>query len=212
MGLGRACGSALHSIYPVRVRIGRVRSRQQHPRGAARPLFDDAIAYYEAREQEWGEELPRNLERWIVLQVLDTRWREHLDNMDYMRQGIGLRGYAQKDPLVEYRAEGHAMFDEMNFLIKQETVRALMHAEVEVEDEAQYDHSPIAARAASHEHDAGATLEALAAARPAATATRPRKTLMPVVEQRQLDPERDVGRNDPCWCGQGKKYKRCHGA
>ena len=65
--------------------------------------------------------------------MTDTRWREHLDNMDYMRQGIGLRGYAQKDPLVEYRTEGQLMFDEMSFLIKQEAVRVLMHAEVEVE-------------------------------------------------------------------------------
>ena len=67
-------------------------------------IFDDAVsASTRSARPEWGEELTRNLERWIVLQVLDTRWREHLDNMDYMRQGIGLRGYAQKDPLVEYK-------------------------------------------------------------------------------------------------------------
>ena len=162
------------------------------------------------REQEWGEELTRNLERWVVLQVLDARWREHLDNMDYMRQGIGLRGYAQKDPLVEYRAEGAAMFDEMDFLVKQETVRALMHVEVEVEDEAQFDHSPQRHEQLSYEHDTGATLEALAAAG-LPNGDEPDEAF-PVVEQRTVDPQRDVGRNDPCWCGSGKKFKRCHGA
>jgi preprotein translocase subunit SecA len=147
-----------------------------------------------------------------VLQVLDVRWREHLDNMDYMRQGIGLRGYAQKDPLVEYRAEGAAMFNEMDFLVKQETVRALMHVEVAVEDEAQYDHSPQRHEQLSYEHDAGATLEALAAAGAPNGDVELDGEAFPVVEQRTVDPDRDVGRNDPCWCGSGKKFKKCHGA
>ena len=105
-------------------------------------LYADASEYYEERERTWGEELTRNIERWITLQVTDVRWREHLYNMDYMRQGIGLRGYAQKDPLVEYRREGQEMFDEMEFLIEQEVVRALMHAEVQVEENQDFQPAP----------------------------------------------------------------------
>ena len=202
---------ALQSIYPIRLGLDQFDRHSITREELLDRVFDDAISAYEAREAEWGEELTRNLERWVVLQVLDVRWREHLDNMDYMRQGIGLRGYAQKDPLVEYRAEGAAMFNEMDFLVKQETVRALMHVEVAVEDEAQYDHSPQRHEQLSYEHDSGATLEALAAAG-LPNGDAPEEDLMPVVEQRQLDPERDVGRNDPCWCGSGKKYKKCHGA
>ena len=203
---------ALQSVYPIRIGLDDVDHHNITREDLLDRIFDDAISAYEAREQEWGEELTRNLERWVVLQVLDARWREHLDNMDYMRQGIGLRGYAQKDPLVEYRAEGAAMFNEMDFLVKQETVRALMHVEVAVEDEAQYDHSPQRHEQLSYEHDAGATLEALAAAGAPNGDVELDGEAFPVVEQRTVDPERDVGRNDPCWCGSGKKFKKCHGA
>ncbi len=201
---------ALQSVYPIRVELALIDRHNITREELLDRIFDDAISTYEQREREWGEELTRNLERWIVLQVLDARWREHLDNMDYMRQGIGLRGYAQKDPLVEYRTEGAGMFDEMDFLVKQETVRALMHVEVEVEDEAQFDHSPHRNEQLSYAHDTGASLEALAAAG-LPNGDEPGE-VFPVVEQRTVDPQRDVGRNDPCWCGSGKKFKRCHGA
>ncbi len=203
---------SLQSIYPIRIGLETIDREHITREELLDRIFDDAISSYEAREQEWGEELTRNLERWVVLQVLDVRWREHLDNMDYMRQGIGLRGYAQKDPLVEYRAEGAVMFNEMDFLVKQETVRALMHVEVAVEDEAQYDHTPQSTQEYSYEHDAAATLEALAAAGAAQNGEVEEGEAFPVVEQRHVDPERDVGRNDPCWCGSGKKFKKCHGA
>src|SRR6476659_840527 len=149
----------------------------------------------------------------ITLQVTDTRWREHLDNMDYMRQGIGLRGYAQKDPLVEYRQEGQEMYNEMSFLIKQEAVRVLMHAEVEVDagtGNGALPQSQAPRGDLTYRHEDAATLEAIAAG--SDVGDQEVDMMMPVVEQRQLDPERDVGRNDPCWCGSGKKYKRCHGA
>ncbi len=203
---------SLQSIYPIRIGLETIDREHVTREDLLDRIFDDAISSYEAREKEWGEELTRNLERWVVLQVLDVRWREHLDNMDYMRQGIGLRGYAQKDPLVEYRAEGAVMFNEMDFLVKQETVRALMHVEVAVEDEAQYDHTPQRTQEYSYEHDDAATLEALAAAGAAQNGEFEDGDAFPVVEQRHVDPERDVGRNDPCWCGSGKKFKKCHGA
>ena len=208
---------ALSSIYPIRI-------PQAEYQGASTPreelleiIYADASEYYEEREREWGAELARNLERWVTLQVTDTRWREHLDNMDYMRQGIGLRGYAQKDPLVEYRTEGQLMFDEMSFLIKQEVVRVLMHAEVEVDEGGAGGNvgvlppPPGPHGGYSYEHADAATLEALAAGA-GPQMDEPEELSMPIVEQRHVDPEKNVGRNDPCWCGSGKKYKRCHGA
>jgi preprotein translocase subunit SecA len=207
---------ALGSVYPIRI-------PQAEYEGAATPreelievIYNDAVEYYEEREQQWAAnnpDLPRDLERWITLQVTDTRWREHLDNMDYMRQGIGLRGYAQKDPLVEYRQEGQEMFNEMSFLIKQEAVRVLMHADVEVEagdGNGALPQSQAPRGDLTYRHEDAATLEAIAAG--SDVGDQEVDMMMPVVEQRQLDPERDVGRNDPCWCGSGKKYKRCHGA
>jgi preprotein translocase subunit SecA len=207
---------ALGSVYPIRI-------PQAEYEGAATPreelievIYNDAVEYYEERERLWAAnnpDLPRDLERWITLQVTDTRWREHLDNMDYMRQGIGLRGYAQKDPLVEYRQEGQEMFNEMSFLIKQEAVRVLMHAEVEVDagsGNGVLPQSQAPRGDLTYRHEDAATLEAIAAG--SDPGDQEVDMMMPVVEQRQLDPERDVGRNDPCWCGSGKKYKRCHGA
>ena len=207
---------SLGSVYPIRI-------PQAEYEGAATPrdelievIYNDAVEYYEEREKQWAAnnpDLPRDLERWITLQVTDTRWREHLDNMDYMRQGIGLRGYAQKDPLVEYRQEGQEMFNEMSFLIKQEAVRVLMHADVEVDagdGNGALPQSQAPRGDLTYRHEDAATLEAIAAGSEAGD--QELDMMMPVVEQRQLDPERDVGRNDPCWCGSGKKYKRCHGA
>ena len=76
-------------------------------------FVEDALETYDEKEQAYGPELMREIERYVMLQVVDSRWREHLDSMDYLRDGIHLRAMAQKDPLVEYRAEGHAMFEEL---------------------------------------------------------------------------------------------------
>ncbi len=208
---------ALGSIFPIRIPQAEFEGAQTPRDELIEVIYNDAVEYYEGREQEWSqanEQLPRDLERWITLQVTDTRWREHLDNMDYMRQGIGLRGYAQKDPLVEYRTEGQMMFDEMSFLIKQEVVRTLMHAEVAVDENqngaGQGVPPPSAPRGGLHyEHADASTLESLAYADPNGEAEG--IAGMPVVEQRQVDPDLP-GRNDPCWCGSGMKFKRCHGA
>ncbi len=208
---------AFSSIYPIRIPQSEFQGTTTSRDELIEVVYNDAVEYYEERETRWAQadpELARNLERWITLQVTDARWREHLDNMDYMRQGIGLRGYAQKDPLVEYRVEGELMFDEMSDLIKMESVRALMHAEVEIDanqgNGEAFLTSGQAPRSDLHyQHADAASLEALAAsADPQAEDFDP----MPVVEQRHVDKDQVVGRNDPCPCGSGKKYKRCHGA
>src|SRR6266566_2008854 len=186
---------------------------------------EEAQERYAAKEEELGSELMRELERFIILQVVDTRWREHLENMDYLREGVHLRAMAHKDPLVEYTAEGHLMFEELNGAIREEVVGHLFHAQLEPEDadELQRLQEAQAAEAAglAYEHDQVAGSQAIGAAAigdgggngasvtagglfagggSVATATR-------TVAEREK-----IGRNDPCWCGSGKKFKKCHGA
>ena len=92
---------------------------------------------YDGREEELGSELVRDLERWVLLQLIDQHWREHLYNMDYLREGIHLRALGQKDPLSEYRLEGHGMFDEMMDIVKSEFVRYMFHIQVNRAPEAE---------------------------------------------------------------------------
>jgi len=186
-------------------------------------FLDDALDAYAEREKQiegLQEGLMRDLERYIVLQTVDVRWREHLESMDYMREGIHLRGMAQKDPLVEYRNECHIMFLELSKVIREEVIALLYHAQVEADDAAAleqrqdgrangnlaYEHQSLAgadAIAAAGGSTATATA-AIAGGGSVATPVAPR----PVVKS---DHE-NIGRNDPCWCGSGKKFKRCHGA
>jgi preprotein translocase subunit SecA len=190
-------------------------------------LIDDfrATAHeeYNEREKEWGEELARDVERFVILQVVDTRWREHLDNMDYLREGVHLRAMAQKDPLTEYRAEGHAMFEELSLAIHEEVVSLLFHAQVEprtADDlrEVQEAQAATDGDALAYEHQSLAGSEAIAAAGMGAAAATAVATPVgggggAVATQQRVVAERDkIGRNDPCWCGSGKKYKKCHGA
>ena len=177
-------------------------------------LEDDAMDAYDAREKELGAELVRDLERWVLLQLIDQHWREHLYNMDYLREGIHLRALGQKDPLSEYRLEGHAMFDEMMDLVKTEFVRYMFHIQVDRAPEAE--EQRVAEVDYHHQADPvqgfeGAAAEALAED-PEMEPDEGRGPPVAVVEQRVLSEDEKVGRNDPCPCGSGKKYKRCHGA
>src|SRR6266704_1580748 len=97
-------------------------------------VIADAQAAYERREQEFGSEVMREVERRVVLSVLDRKWREHLYEMDYLREGIGLRGYGQRDPLIEYQREGYDMFSAMMDGIKEESVGLLFNLEVQVQE------------------------------------------------------------------------------
>jgi preprotein translocase subunit SecA len=183
---------------------------------------EDARDSYAAKEEEMTSDLMRELERFVILQVVDQRWREHLDAMDYLREGVHLRAMAQKDPLVEYRHEGHIMFEELGAQIREEVVLTLFHAQLAPEEadglqraqEAsgvngggmQYAHESLAgaeAIAAAGGGGATATL-AMSGGGTTSTAGAPR----PIVKSER----ENVGRNDPCWCGSGKKFKKCHGA
>jgi len=180
-------------------------------------FVEDALETYAEKEEELGIELMREVERYVILQVVDSRWREHLDSMDYLRDGIHLRAMAQKDPLVEYRGEGHKMFEELSVVIREEVVVTLFHAQIEVQQppDLQPQEQPQGALAYQHETAAGADVIAAAGAGAGvATALAPAPRSNGAQTQGTVvnDETKQVGRNDPCWCGSGKKFKRCHGA
>ena len=150
----------------------------------------------------------------MILQVVDQRWREHLEAMDYLREGVHLRAFAQKDPLVEYRGEGHTMFEQLS---DDDPRGGRVHALPRRGHDRGAALEPVAARRrlTQYEHETSAGADAIAAAGAAtALAEPPVATGTPnLAPQGQVVNEhKDVGRNDPCWCGSGKKYKRCHGA
>jgi preprotein translocase subunit SecA len=182
---------------------------------------DDARDAYAAKEEELTPDLMRELERFVILQVVDQRWREHLDSMDYLREGVHLRAMAQKDPLVEYQHEGHLMFGELAGAIHEEVVLTLFHAQLAPEeaDELQRAQQQSAnGGRMQYEHESLAGAEAIAAAGGSAAGTATMALTggttttagapKPIVKS---DRE-NIGRNDPCWCGSGKKFKKCHGA
>ena len=175
----------------------------------------DARDEYEAKEEEFGADLMRELERFIVLQVVDMRWREHLENMEALREGVHLRSMAQKDPLVEYTADGERMFTELGRIIRGEVVLHLFHAEL-TPDEAQQQLSPQSQTTNGnlqyeHETSAGAAAMAVAGGGEAVATGVPSAAGVVAQTVRTSEHEK-LGRNDPCWCGSGKKFKKCHGA
>jgi preprotein translocase subunit SecA len=193
---------------------------------------EDARDTYAEKEKALGpnpetqQPLLRDVERFVILQVVDVRWREHLENMDYLREGVHLRAMAQKDPLVEYTAEGHRMFEELNAEIREEVVRTLFHAEIEVEDVDQLQQAQEAqgldGGGFAYEHESLAGAQAIAAAGGGAgmlvggdgtsVSTGVGGGGSVATQQRVTSEREKLGRNDPCWCGSGKKFKRCHGA
>jgi preprotein translocase subunit SecA len=189
-------------------------------------LQEEALAQYDAREQELGDELMRALERFLLLQIIDQRWREHLHDMDYLREGIGLRGVAQLDPLVAYKNEAFTLFGDLMNLVWFDFARLVYHVQVSVQEDpaAVAEPPPVPTRTPSPVSSsstgggrvrysgggAPAGAQALAAAAAGAGVADPEAEAMPVVQQRHA--ENEPGRNDPCWCGSGKKYKKCHGA
>jgi preprotein translocase subunit SecA len=174
-------------------------------------LVEDALKLYDEREEELGDELMRALERFLLLQIIDQKWREHLYDMDYLREGIHLRGFAQIDPLVAYKNEGFNLFQDLMNGIWADFARMVYNVQVEVESE-NGGAAPLQQQrgGAAELNYSGGTAEDQPDVygeeddAPAAGGT--------VVEQRRVDEHEQLGRNDPCWCGSGKKYKKCHGA
>ena len=208
----------MRSLYETEITVEELREEVTLDReGLIEEFADDARDEYKAKEQEYDELQPglmRDLERYIILQVVDQRWREHLENMDYLREGVHLRAMAQKDPLVEYRGEGHAMFEELGRAIREEVLVLLFHAEVEPGGAEQLQAEQQATNGnLAYEHESLAGAEAIAASLGGGTATAAVAGGGSVATRQVVKSEHDdIGRNDPCWCGSGKKFKRCHGA
>jgi preprotein translocase subunit SecA len=152
-------------------------------------IIEDAVQAYAARESQLGPEILRELERKVLLSVLDRRWREHLYEMDYLQEGIGLRAMAQRDPLVEYQREGYELFSAMMDAIKEELASLVFNVEVTVESTGNKVVAP--------------GLE---------TKQLPQTGLQyTAADESGVRTTGEVSRNAPCPCGSGKKFKRCHG-
>jgi len=151
-------------------------------------LYDKAMAAYEEKEKAFGSELMREFERVILLQCIDKNWMEHIDAMDDLKGGVGLRAYGQRDPIVEFKFESYDMFEMMTEAIKEDTVRLIFTARIK---------SPTELKRAKVARETSEGFEG----------EKPKKTVGPVTRSTPK-----VGRNDPCPCGSGKKYKKCCGA
>src|SRR5579884_2103696 len=187
------------------------------------------IKKYEEREKQFTPELMRWLERRIILDIVDTQWKDHLLSLDHLKEGIGLRGYGQKDPLVEFKKEAFVLFEDMMERIDNETIRYLFHIQVHVEGPPQQ--RPGQTQASAPQGSRPLAAAASAAARAAEPEHLP--AFAREMERKHQRQEKEmqlragaaqaeapkpvragakVGRNDPCPCGSGKKYKKCHGA
>jgi preprotein translocase subunit SecA len=160
-------------------------------------LLQEASNFYDRRETEMGAEVMRELERVVLLRTVDSKWMEHIDAMHELRQGVWLRAFGQRDPLIEYRYEAYEMFQEMIHSIQEEVVRLLYHLKVTRAPERERAAIPTANL---KQENAGAMNEAKGTAKETAAVKKKPVTV------------KKVGRNDPCPCGSGKKYKKCCGA
>ncbi len=163
------------------VNRGRIRERTRD--GLKQQLKEEAVALYESKEAEFPEpEAVRELERVVILKVVDRKWMDHIDDMEQLRQSIGLQAYGQHDPLVEYKMAGYDMFNEMTRNIMEETIRVLFHVKVEQKVERE----EVAKATGTNKDDTA-------------------------VKQPKRRSDKKIYPNDPCPCGSGKKYKNCHG-
>jgi len=169
------------------------------PRPQLKQLLIDAVnRRYEEKEGQIGAEMMRMHERYLLLQIIDQQWKDHLLNVDHLKEGIGLRGYGQRDPLIEYKKESFEIFQEMMERIQNRIVQYIWKTEVVVERQ-----------------DSDQEVQRVQRAFPP-----PKPKQQPMVfsgsqgASMQAPVQRKepkIGRNDPCWCGSGKKYKKCHG-
>jgi preprotein translocase subunit SecA len=221
--------TALGQFFPVELDQGDLDPETVDRSYLTEQITHTALEHYEARQQELGDELMSALERFLILQIIDERWREHLYDMDYLREGIHLRGFAQIDPLVAYKNEAYTLFGDLMNSVWVDFTRMIFNVQVSVDGQNGAAQPPAFAASGSStsagrvSYSGGSSAMgagALAAAAAEAGANGAAYAddegeageALPVVEQRITDSEHQVGRNDPCWCGSGKKFKRCHGA
>jgi preprotein translocase subunit SecA len=178
-------------------------------------VMSDASRYYEKRETELTSPVMRDVERQVMLRIIDQRWREHLEEMDYLQEGINLRAVGQKDPLVEWQREGYEMFGSLMKGIAQDFVKYVMHVQV-IHNDAP---APTVQNVQQTSSD-NVQADGFAAAAQSAAANgdidpelAPQAAPAPVKQQTIVKDEwSKTPRNAPCPCGSGKKFKMCHGA
>jgi preprotein translocase subunit SecA len=220
--------TALSQFFPVDLDAEDIDAETADRSSLTDTLSTLALERYEARAQALGEELMGALERFLLLQIIDERWREHLFDMDYLREGIGLRGFAQVDPLVAYKNEAFTLFGDLMNTVWTDFARMIFNVQVTVEGEngdgppPSFSAAGTATRAGRVSYSGGHSAVGSGALAAAATgggvaggegfAEDEALEAAPAIEQRVVDEEHQVGRNDPCWCGSGKKFKKCHGA
>jgi preprotein translocase subunit SecA len=190
--------TVLRAVYPISFTVSDLENEVGGRSGLDRDflverIISDVFSAYEKRESELGSNVARELERKILLSVLDRKWRDHLYEMDYLQEGIGLRAMAQRDPLVEYQKEGYELFSAMMEAMKEEVVGFLFNVEVKVED------SQVEAKGVTE----NAPQQLVYSAPGESGESTSRAT---------TNGGEGVSRNAPCPCGSGKKFKRCHGA
>ncbi len=212
-------------IFPVSFGLEDIDPQSTNREELTERLIEDALRLYDERERELGGELMRVLERYLLLQTIDLRWREHLYDMDYLREGIGLRGLAQIDPLVAYKNEGFELFQDLMNTIWADFARMIFNVEVSMEPEGEPEPVPDPAESSSSwvggggfTYSAGSSTATAFGAMAGTEASALGVAEQPAprdeganVAQRRVDAIDQIGRNDPCWCGSGKKFKKCHG-
>ncbi len=212
--------NAFRQLYPISIKIDDLAEEAGGRDAIDAGLLEerikaDILAAYRKREEEFGAEVLRDAERRVILDVLDRKWREHLYEMDYLQEGIALRAYAQRDPLIEYQREGYDMFTAMLEGIKENSVNFLFR----YQPPQPVEESPISYEAGAEPNSAVAEAGSIIAN---ALRRPPREMIYTApgedgeVEVRRSSPEQranygNVERNAPCPCGSGKKFKRCHG-
>lgn len=172
--------------------------RKMKPEEGQEAVYEATVAEYEVREQQLTPTLMRGVERFVLLSVVDSAWKEHLHNLDVLRQGIGLRAYGQRDPFQEYKIEATRVFNEMISSIKSEATKFLFRLQVETEPQRPQVYLPMPE-----------PRQAIAAQPISSQGQDPARTVLGG-KPAKGKPHK-IGRNDPCWCGSGKKYKHCHG-
>ena len=185
------------NLYPI-IPLGLIKIKDEELNNMTKEKFIDSIylgaaKLYELKEAEIAAALPvaegeepkmREIERVIMLKVIDSKWMDHIDDMDQMRQGIGLHAYAQRDPLIEYKYVSYDMFNELSYNIQEDTVKGLFHVRIVREEVPQREE--VAKPIATNKDDS-------------------------LQKQPKVNSEEKIGRNDPCPCGSGLKYKNCCG-
>ncbi len=219
----------IKSYFPTSLDKARIEATDNR-KGITALLTSDAMTLYDARETELGEEAIRDIERRVMLSVIDQHWREHLYEMDYLQEGINLRAMGQKDPLTEWQREGFDMFEAMMSTVDEDFVRYVFNIQVVVEDAPAPVVKNLQLSGAEDPVQGTSSIRQAAAAETSALVTDfggyvgsgSMSGMQPQGRADAGDEEPEVqapirvaktpGRNEPCWCGSGKKYKVCHGA